>query len=148
MFAATAPLPQRRAAALAGMYRQTSVHTGVDSASPHRLVAMLYDGLLEDLALAKGAIAAGQVEQKGLALGRAVRIVEEGLRACLDLKAGGALAADLNDLYVYVARRLTEANLRNDANAIDECKRLIEPVQQAWLAIAPQADVAARRDAR
>jgi flagellar protein FliS len=139
MFAATVS-PQRRAAAFAGMYRQTSVQTGVDSASPHRLVAMLYEGLLDDLALAKGALAAGQIEQKGQALGRAVRIVEEGLRACLDLKTGGKLAADLNDLYAYVARRLTEANLRNDVAAIDECKRLIEPLRDAWLAIAPQAD--------
>lgn len=69
-----------------------------------------------------------------------VRIVDEGLRACLDLKAGGALAADLQALYAYIGQRLTQANLRNDVAALDECKRLVDPLRDAWLAIAPQAE--------
>ena len=141
MFAA-APLAFRAhsGASAAGLYRQTSVQTGVAAASPHRLVTMLFDGLLEDIALAKGAIADGQIELKGRALGRAVRIVDEGLRACLDLKAGGQLAADLHELYAYLTKRLTQANLRNDVAALDECKRLVDPLRDAWLAIAPQVE--------
>lgn len=141
MFAAASPsFRAHSGAAVAGLYRQTSVHTGVATASPHRLVAMLFDGLLEDIALAKGAIAEGRIELKGRALGRAVRIVDEGLRACLDLRAGGALAADLHALYAYINQRLTQANLRNDVAALDECKRLVDPLRDAWLAIAPQAE--------
>lgn len=144
MFAATAPAAARHAAAFAGLYRQTAVQTKVDAATPHRLVAMLYEGLLDDLAQAKGALASGRIETKCQALGRAVRIVEEGLRGSLDLKAGGKLAADLNDLYAYISHRLTQANLRNDVAALDECKRLIEPLRDAWLAIAPNAERGAR----
>lgn len=141
MFAAS-PLAFRAhsGAGAAGLYRQTSVQTGVAAASPHRLVTMLFDGLLEDIALAKGAIADGQIELKGRALGRAVRIVDEGLRSCLDLKAGGQLAVDLHELYAYITKRLTQANLRNDVAALDECKRLVDPLRDAWLAIAPQAE--------
>jgi flagellar protein FliS len=85
--------------------------------------------------------------EKGAALSRAVRIVEEGLRAGLDLNAGGSLARDLDDLYLYLTRRLTMANLRDDEAALDECRRLVLPLQEAWAAIGPSvaAGVAARR---
>ena len=82
---------------------------------------------------------AGRLEAKGLAIGRAVRIVEEGLRAGLNLRAGGTLARDLDELYSYLAMRLTLANVRNDEAALDECQRLVLPLQQAWLAIADEA---------
>jgi flagellar secretion chaperone FliS len=108
-------------------------------ATPHRLVSMLFDGLFESLAKAKGAIGNGDIEIKGRALGKAVAIVEEGLRASLDLKGGGKVAQDLNELYIYVARRLTWANFKNDIEAIDECVRIMKPVQDAWNSISPDA---------
>jgi flagellar secretion chaperone FliS len=69
---------------------------------------------------------------------RAVRILEEGLRAGLDLKTGGTLARDLDDLYAYLGMRLTLANLRNDDAALAEVLRLIQPLAEAWKSIAPQ----------
>jgi flagellar protein FliS len=93
---------------------------------------------MESLAQARGAIRAGDTGAKGVAIGRAVRIVEEGLRAGLDLKAGGSLARDLDDLYAYLAMRLTLANLHNDEAALDECRALVLPLQEAWTAIADQ----------
>lgn len=118
--------------ALAGMYRRTGVESEVHTASPHRLVVMLFDGFNEAIAQALGAMQEGNIELKGRAIGRAVRIVDEGLKAALDLEGGGQLAKDLRDLYAYVTIRLTQANLRNDATALDECKRLMAPLQQAW----------------
>ena len=124
----------------ARMYSRVGIETSVSDASPHKLVALLFDGFFESVARAKAALAAGQIEAKGLEIGRAVRIVEEGLKASLDLKAGGALATDLAELYVYVTLRLTQANLRNDAAALDECHALMQPLQQAWSSIAAQVD--------
>jgi flagellar protein FliS len=103
---------------------------------------MLFDGFDDALARARGALAAGQIEAKGRAIGHAVRIVEEGLKASLNLDAGGALATDLNALYAYVTLRLTHANLHNDAAALDECARLFEPVRSAWAEIAPRVHAA------
>ena len=103
-------------------------------------MALLFEGYMEALAQARGAMRNDQREAKGLALGRAVRIVEEGLRAGLDLQAGGSLARDLNDLDNYLSTRLTLANLRNDEAMLDECQRLVLPLQQAWTAISPGAD--------
>ena len=103
MFAtATALAPH----AAAGTYRQMGVVTGVGAATPHRLVMMLFDGFDDALLQALGALRDGAIDTKCRAIGRAARIVEEGLRASLDLNAGGKLAADLRELYAYVSLRL------------------------------------------
>jgi flagellar secretion chaperone FliS len=124
----------------AQMYSQVGVETGVQGASPHKLVSMLFEGYFESLMRAKAAMAANQIDIKGHEIGRAVRIVEEGLKASLNLSAGGALAADLSELYAYVTLRLTQANLKNDAAALDECGALVKPLHEAWQSIASQVD--------
>ncbi len=133
MFSSAQPMAFGRPPQFAQAYRKIAAETGITDASPHRLVAMLYDGFMESVAEARGAMRAGEIERKGRAIGRAVRIVEEGLRAGLNLEAGGRLAADLNQLYGYVVMRLTTANLRNDEAMLEECQRLILPLREAWM---------------
>jgi flagellar protein FliS len=123
---------------IAGLYQAVKVDTGVSNASPHRLVERLVEEFLASCPRARGAIHSGDVQGKGRAIGRAVRIIDEGLRAGLNLEAGGALAQDLHELYGYVTLRLTHANLKTDEAAITECIGLIQPLHDAWRAIAPQ----------
>ena len=132
-FAARPTSPQHAG----GLYNQVGNQARVAVATPHELVAMLFEAYMEALAQARGAMRSGLRAEKGAALSRAVRIVEEGLRAGLDLNAGGTLARDLDDLYRYLTRRLTMANLRDDDAALDECRRLMQPLQEAWAAIGP-----------
>lgn len=143
MYASMSPFssPQRHAGAL---YRRIGVETGLADANAHRMVAMLFDGLLEALSQARGAMAQGDLAAKGQAIVRAVRIVDEGLKAGLDLTGGGSLAADLRDLYAYIELRLTQANLRNDDAALQECRRLVQPLAEAWAAIGAQVEAGAR----
>jgi len=119
----------------ATLYAKVGLETDVQAASPHRLVAMLFDGVFDAMNQATVAIQSGNTELKGRALSRAVRILDEGLRAGLDMSAG-QLALDLRELYGYVCMRLTQANLRSDVSAIEECQRLLSPVREAWTAIA------------
>jgi flagellar protein FliS len=137
------PSPFARPHAFSSAYRQVGVETGVASASAHQLVQMLFDGVQEAIVQARGAMRLGQIDAKGRAIGRAVRIVDEGLKAGLNLRAGGSLALDLDELYAYVTLRLTQANLRNDESALDECVALLQPLREAWASIAPQAQVQA-----
>ncbi len=130
----------RRPQQFAAAYHQVGAETAVSGASPHKLVAMLFDGYMDSLAQARGAMRARQYEQKGRAIQRAIRIVEEGLRGCLDMKGGGSLAQDLNDLYGYLSMRLTLANLRNDESVLDECQSLMQPLREAWASIAGRVD--------
>jgi len=136
--------PQRSNARPSHLYMQVSVDgAAAGGRSGHELVALLFDGVLGAIARARGAMQTGDVTAKGEAISRAVAIVGEGLRAGLNLREGGALAKDLNDLYSYIELRLTQGNLRNDDAALAECMHLLKTLQDAWTAIGPQA-----RDAR
>jgi flagellar protein FliS len=115
-----------------GAYHQIGVATSIDGANPHKLVSLLFDALQSEILAARGAIARGDIAEKGRAIGHAVRILQEGLIAPLDMQAGGAIASNLRDVYEYAVMRLTVANLRNDDNALIETQKLIAPIQDAW----------------
>lgn len=135
-----APVYAPRAASaqmLSGLYRQVGVETSVTTANSHQLVLMLYDGLLEALVQARGALRDQQIEAKGKAITKAARIVDEGLKAALS-PAGGELSRNLGDLYAYISMRLMHAHLRNDDAALEECQRLVQPLREAWVAIGSQ----------
>ena len=136
----TAPSAFGRSHGFANAYARVGVETSVNSASAHKLIELLFNGFIESINLAKGAMRNRQIEAKGKAIGRAARIVEEGLKAGLNLQAGGRLAADLDSLYAYVGLRLLQANLKNDEAALDECARLLGPLRDAWVAIGPQVE--------
>jgi flagellar protein FliS len=122
------------------LYRKVAVESRIDgSANAHQLVAMLFDGLFEAIAQARGAMRTQDTATKGREITRAASIIEEGLRAALDLRQGGPLARDLNELYAYVTLRLTQANLSCDERALDECLKLMQPLAEAWASIAPAA---------
>ena len=113
-------------------YKRVAAETSVQGADPHALVGLLYDALLQSIAQARGAMARGDVAAKGSAIGKAVRILDEGLKASLNLAEGGELAMNLHQLYTYSAMRLTHGNLRNDPAALEEVVVLIEPLAQSW----------------
>ena len=128
-------------------YGRVGVETDVLSAGPHRLVTLLFDGVMESMNLAIAAIEAGNTPVKNNALCRSVRILDEGLKAALNLESN-QLAVDLRDLYSYMCMRLTHANLHSDLAAIQECKRLIAPVREAWAAIGQTPSAADNAAAR
>jgi flagellar protein FliS len=120
----------------ANKYNKMALHTGVDASSPHRLVQMLFEGALEKIAVAKGQMERKDTGAKGQHISWAISIIE-GLRASLDMEAGGEIARNLNDLYDYMKRRLVEANLSNDMAVLDEVSSLLREIKDAWDAIAP-----------
>ena len=128
----------------ANAYRQVGVQSGLESASPHRLIQMLFDGLLQNLNTAIGALQRGDIELKGQQIGRAVRILEEGLKGGLNPAQGGEIASNLAALYDYCVSRLTLANMRNDLALVEEVVSLIAPVAQSWSEIGPNNGAAAQ----
>lgn len=128
---------------MSGAYRQIGLETGVSGASPHHLIVMLFDGALEAIAQARGAIKHKQIDGKVKAITKALGIIDEGLKASLDMQSGGDLAINLNNLYAYISTRLLHANLRNDDAALEECTNLLVPLRDAWAGIAPSQSAAA-----
>lgn len=118
-------------------YQQVNANSAA-YADPHRQVQMLMEGALDRLAGAKGAIQRDEVTLKGDLLSKAIAIIA-GLQASLDRGAGGEIASNLADLYDYMQRRLLQANLKSDIEAIDEVAELLRDIKQAWDAIPPEA---------
>ena len=104
-----------------------------------RIIALMFDGLLQALSKAQAAMARGDVAVKGEQIGKALRILDEGLLSGLDEARGGELAVNLRLLYTYSANRLSLANLHNDVKPLNEVVALIEPVAQSWQQIREQA---------
>lgn len=120
-------------------YAQVSLESGVMSASPHQLIEMLFDGANSALVRARLFMQQGDIVAKGEALSKAINIIDNGLKAGLDQDNGGELVASLTDLYDYMVRRLLQANLRNDVQAIEEVERLLSNIADAWKQISPKA---------
>jgi flagellar protein FliS len=116
-------------------YAKVSIETGVNAASPHKLIVMLFDGALTAVSAAARHMQAGHIAQKGEAISKAILIIDSGLRASLDKKAGGEIAEGLDALYEYMGTRLLEANLKNDPEILAEVQRLLGDLRGAWLAI-------------
>ncbi|WP_438971093.1 flagellar export chaperone FliS [Methylophaga sp.] len=121
-------------AAALNAYRSNHIEGGVSTASPHRLVQMLMDGVQEKLIAAKGFMASNQIAKKGEHISWAITIIDS-LRACLNTEEGGEVAANLNRLYDYMEIRLAEANLKNDPAIIDEVGQLMAEIKAGWNAI-------------
>lgn len=117
-------------------YANVGIETGVAAASPHKLIVMLFDGACTALRMALVHMQNGDIPAKGTAISKAMAIIENGLRASLDLKTGGEIAANLDALYDYMGRRLLQANLKNDPAMLNEVLALLTDLLGAWNAIA------------
>lgn len=112
-------------------YQQTAVTTQ----SRGRLIVMLYDGAIKFLKLAIRELEAGNYAAKGQYINRAQDIINE-LNAVLDMEAGGEIARNLRGLYVFMNRRLTQANTKRDPQMIQDVINLLEELNQSWKTIA------------
>lgn len=131
----------------ASLYARLGIETSVNSASPHQLITMLFDGAAGAIAMARHHMLERRIQAKGESISKAINIVENGLKAALDASAGGEqgahLVRNLGALYDYVARRLVYANLHDDVAVLDQCARLLEDVASAWREIGLQPQAAA-----
>ena len=125
-------------------YAQVGVETGVASADPHRLILMLFDGALAAIATARLAMSRNEVAAKAAAITKAIAIIDGGLKASLDVAAGGELAQRLSELYDYMLKQLLLANLRNEMTTLDEVSRLLNELRGAWAQIGGAKQEAAR----
>jgi len=112
-------------------YGSVQLVTGVATADNVQLIQMLFDGLAESLATARGHIENKNIQEKSNALSRASRIVV-GLQGALDFERGGELATNLNELYAYMTRRILHVNATNDLEVLSEVVSLVRDISEAW----------------
>ena len=107
-------------------YLQDSINT----ATPGKLLVMLYDRLVMDLVQGEEGLRTGDREQANERITHAQEIILE-LRATLDVDAWAG-AAGLASLYGFLVTELIQANIQRDAGKVATCRGLVEPLRDAW----------------
>jgi flagellar protein FliS len=112
-------------------YQQVNLDAQAASATPHQLVLMLIDGLLDELVRIKGHISAKRLAEKGEGINKCMNILI-GLDSALDMDNGGEVAANLHDLYDFVQTELFRASVNNDNARIETAEQIITTIREGW----------------
>ena len=116
-------------------YNAVAIQSGIEDASPHRLIQMLMDGALLRVSKARASMKTGNMAEKGEFISSAISIIG-GLRDSLDHTNGAEVAKNLDALYEYMSHRLITGNAENDDQAFAEVHGLLLEIKLAWDEIA------------
>lgn len=117
-------------------YAKIGVESAVMSANSNQLITLLFDGAISALIRARLFMQDGNIEGKGNSISKVINIIEGGLKQGLVDNSGDELADNLLGLYNYMVRRLLQANLHNDVEAIEEVESLLRNIADAWKEVA------------
>lgn len=113
-------------------YANVGLETQVLSATPEQLITLLFDGALAAIAKAGLYMQNGNIQGRGNAISKAIDIVDSGLKASLDMEAGGELSRNLAATYELVIRNLLQANLNADTEKLQLAQQLLSGIADAW----------------
>lgn len=127
-------------------YHKTTVNAEISVADPYYVTKLLYQGLFERLAQAKGAIERGDLALKAKKLSTATAILEN-LRSTLDFSQSKSIAQGLYDIYSYMIDQVAEASLNLMTQPIDNAIRALMPIKKAWdsIPVTAQQEAASKR---
>ena len=127
-------------------YQKTTVNAEISVAGPYYVTKLLYQGLFERLAQAKGAIERGDLALKAKKLSTATAILEN-LRSTLDFSQSKSIAQGLYDIYSYMIDQVAEASLNLMTQPIDNAIRALMPIKKAWdsIPVTAQQEAASKR---
>lgn len=113
-------------------YSDVGLETEVLSASPERLITLLFDGALSAIAKARLHLQSGNIPERGKALSKAIDIVDSGLKAAVNREEGGEVAAALVATYELTIFHLMQANLNADEQSLTQAENILREVGSAW----------------
>lgn len=119
-------------------YQKEATKTSLAGAEPYMVTKMLMDGVVESLAMAKGAIERADYQARAKNVAKATSIIEA-LRSSIDFEAGGDVCQNLYALYQYMLERLADASMAKDTVAVDEVHALFKEIKAGWDAIPLEA---------
>jgi len=118
-------------------YANLGHESDISTASPHRLIVLLFEGVETAINVARVHAEQGNIAERGANLSKAIEIISNGLKVSLDMEQGGELAVRLAALYDYMVSRLLWANMKNDISAMKEVLSLLGEIHGAWKEIDP-----------
>lgn len=119
-------------------YKESKFQSDLTVAEPYYITKMMFQGLLERLAQARGAIDRNDLAVKATKLASATSIIEI-LKTSLDFSYKPSLAQNLSDLYDFMLDRLREASINLSSKPIDDAIKILLPIKSAWERIPIQA---------
>ncbi len=123
----------------AGAYQNINTQTAIIDADPHRLIQMLFDGAIKQIAIAKGCIERDDIAGRGESIGKAIAIVG-GLRDTLNTDVNETdLPGNLASLYEYVTEALTTANLEKNIEYLESAHVVLSELREGWSMIRTEA---------
>ncbi len=105
--------------------------TAVTTASREQILLLLYEGAIRFVKQAIVAMEEKRIAEKGRTISRATAIISE-LMATLNFKVGGELAADLENLYIFMIDKLIEGNIDNRVECLRQVEGLLATLYSAW----------------
>lgn len=112
-------------------YQQVDLDAQAAAATPHQLVVMLIDGLLDEIERVRGHIIANRLEQKGQGITKCMNILV-GLDSALDDENGGEIAANLHQLYDFCQAELYQASVNNDVDKLENVEKVMTNIKEGW----------------
>lgn len=116
----------------ANAYSSIGLETQVLSASPERLITLLFEGALSAITKARLHLQMGNIAERGMAISKAIDIVDSGLKLSVDTEAGGEVAQSLVAAYELVLHNLMLANLNADETKLSVAETLLKDIGSAW----------------
>ena len=113
--------------------RKAYAESTILTASPERLVVMLYDGAIRSLRQSADAMRKGERERARSRMRSGEAIIDE-LNRSLDM-GQGQIPSQLRSIYLFCKRLLIQANVETDASTIDTVVRLLSELREAWAQI-------------
>jgi flagellar protein FliS len=112
-------------------YQSVNVASTLATADPHQIITMMYNGLLESLAQAKGAIERRDLESKSKLMVKSTSILQA-LQGALDSDSEPEISKNFNELYGYCIDKINDANITLDTSSIDQVINFLMPIRDAW----------------
>jgi flagellar protein FliS len=119
-------------------YKSVGIKDDLAVADPHRVIQLLMQGALENMAKAKGAIERKDFASKGQTIGKAIAIISA-LRGSLDMSVAGDISGNLADLYEFMIDHLTLASRDQSVSKVDDVIEIMLTIKSAWDQIPPEA---------
>lgn len=113
-------------------YADVGLETQVLSANPEQLITLLFQGALAAIMKARLYMNNQDVAGRGMAISKAIDIVDSGLKASVDTDVGGELATSLITTYDLIIRNLLLANLNADEESLTLAETMLKNVSEAW----------------
>lgn len=105
--------------------------TQVTTAKPEKILLMLYEGAIKFCKLSIIKLREKNIAEKGKYISKTLAIISE-LMNTLDHEVGGQLAADLENLYMFMMDKLIEGNMNNSIEDLEAVERLLTTLFEGW----------------